>query len=186
MTLDSRMRGEFYKRQNSPYSAYRPLAKTIDIHLVSNFNFMKNIAILSILFLSVLTAGVKNNYILIEYVGDGSKPISATYISTKPLPHSEQITTIGYSDFPTNYIVSNNEFLLVKKQIISTSRKTFEKKDYNGVKITIRENNSIVSYFITQKNSNSLFLKINTYLKQDKRNKDLILQLKCFIKTRFF
>jgi hypothetical protein len=147
---------------------------------------VKNIAILSILFISLLTGRVKNDYISIEYIGDGSKPINVTYISTKPLPYSEETTTVVYSDLPENYIVNNNEFLSIKKQIISTSRKTFEKKDYNGVKISIRENNTIASYFITQKNSNSLFPKINTYLKHHKRNEALIYQLKCFIRTRFF
>ena len=147
---------------------------------------MKSIAILSILFFSLLTDRVKNDYISIEYVGDGSKPLNATYISTKPLLSAEQVVTIGYSDFPINYIVSNNELLVIKKQIISTSRKTFEKKDYNGVKITIRENNAVVSYFIVQKNANTLFPKINTYLKHHKRNEALILQLKAFIRTGFF
>ena len=158
----------------------------MDIHLVFNFNFVKNIAILSILFFSLLTYRVKSDYISIEYFGDGSAPIAVTYISTKPLPDSEQITTVGYSGLPMNYIVNKDEFLVIKKQIISTPKKTFEKKDYNGVKITIRENNSTVTYFVTQKNSNSLFPKINTYLKHHKRNEALIYQLKCFIRTRFF
>jgi len=147
---------------------------------------MKNIVILSLLFSSMFTNKAKNDYISIEYVGDGSKPINATYISIKPIPHTEQNMSIVYSDLPINYLVNNSEFHLIKKQIISAPKKTFEEKVYNGVEIRLHENNSNFSYFINQKNSNSLFTRINTYLKFDKQNEDLILQLKCFIRTKFF
>lgn len=138
---------------------------------------MKNITLISMIFFSLLTNAEKNDYIRIEYAGDADKPMKVIYISKKPIPDSEQVMTIEYDLAPFNYIVYNNEFLFIKKAINSTLKKTFEEKDYNGFKITFRENDSLVSYFITRKNSNSLFLKINTYLKSHQRNKSLILAL---------
>jgi hypothetical protein len=135
---------------------------------------MKNIVVLSFVFFIALTNGVKNDYIRIEYAGNTDKLMTAVYISKKPIPRPEMIMTIPYDDLPENYIVYNKEFLFIKKAINSTTKKASEEKDYNGFKITIRENNALDSCFITRQNSNSLFLKINAYLKNNKRNKDLI------------
>jgi hypothetical protein len=129
---------------------------------------------MSIVVFSLFISRVKNDYIRIEYAGDTNKPMNVIYISKKPIPRSEQIMTIEYSFLPYNYIVNDEEYLFVKKTVNSTIHKTFEEKDYNGFKITIRENNHLDSCFITRKNSDSLFLKVDAYLKNHKRNKDLI------------
>ncbi len=122
----------------------------------------------------LITDGIKNDYIRFEYVGSANKQMHVIYISKKPISHSDQIITIESDDMTFNYIVYNNEYLFIKKAINSTAHKIFEEKDNNGFKITFREKDSLVSYFITRKNSNSLFLKANAYLKHRKKNKDLI------------
>jgi hypothetical protein len=135
------------------------------------------LAILSVLFFSQLNNRVENDYIQIEYVGDSNHPMPVIWISKKPIPWSERIVTIEYDMPGGNYLVHNNEFVFIKNTITSTTHKTFEEKDYNGFKITLHENDSLVSYFITRKNSNLLFFKANAYLKSDQRNKELILAL---------
>ena len=136
---------------------------------------MKNLIVVSMIFLFYLTKGVTNDYIRIEYVGSANKPMNVIFISKKPIVDSDMVTTIPYDFIPLNYIVYNDEFLSIKNSISSTPRKKFQENDYNGFKITIHIDNCDVAYFITRENSNSLFLKTNIYLNQHKnRNKALI------------
>ncbi len=136
----------------------------------------------------MLINGTKSNYISFEYIGPGSVPMHVVYISTKPIPSSEQVISVSYSFFPINYIVNNNEFAYIKELINSTRKKDFDTTDYsgNGFKTTISENNTLVTYFITRKNSDSLFLKANAYLKQDTSNKDLIFRLEILRRTNVY
>jgi len=139
---------------------------------------MKNLVLLSIISFLLITDGVRNDYIRIEYVGNVDKTMRVLWISKKKLPVSERIVTVEYDQYGLNCIVNNDEFLYIKKTINSTKHKTFEKKDYNGFKITICENDTDICYFISRGNSNTLFLKANAYLKHQKRNKELIYELK--------
>jgi hypothetical protein len=124
-----------------------------------------------------MTDGVTNDYIRIEYIGNSDKPMRVLWISKNPLPHSEQIVTVEADDHGYNCVVRNDEFLFIKKTIDSTTHQLFEEKDHNGFKITIHENDADIYYFITRKNSTSLFLKTSAYLRQQKENKKLIDEL---------
>jgi hypothetical protein len=134
------------------------------VHLVFKFN-MKNLVILSIISVFFMIDGLTNDYIRIEYMGNSLKPMRVLWISKNPMPRSEKIITVVSDSYGYNGIVSNDEFLFIKKTINSTVHKPVEKKDHNGFKITIHENDADVYYFITRKNSDSLFFKTSAYLK---------------------
>lgn len=138
---------------------------------------MKYVILFSFIFFPPTWNKEKNDFISFEYVGNANKPMRVAYISKKPLADSELKVTLEYNDGPENYIVYNNEFIFINKAINASSKKTFDVKDYNGFKINIRENNFLRYYFISRKNSSLLFLKINNYLKHNKRNKVLIYSL---------
>jgi hypothetical protein len=145
---------------------------------------MKSLLTLSIVFLCYLTQGLKNDYIRIEYVGSADKPMPVIFISKKPIPNSEQVITIEYDFMTYNYIVNNNEFMFIENTVDSTSHKMFQKKDYNGFKITVRKNNISDAYFITRKNSNSLFLKANACLSILKRKNEKLIHAITLQRTR--
>jgi hypothetical protein len=131
---------------------------------------MKNLVVLSIIFMFFMTDGATNDYIRIEYVGDSDQPMRVLWISKKPLIRSEQIVTV-YDTPGYDCIVRDDEFLFIEKAIDSTTHKSFENKDYNGFKITIHENDTDTYYFISRKNSTSLFLKTSAYLEPGKKIK---------------
>ena len=139
--------------------------------------FKTYIAILSILFFSLFINGAKNDYIRIEYIGNSDKPMRVLWISKTLLPDSEQIVTVFGDSHGYNCVVRNDEFVFIKKAINPTVHKSFEEKDHNGFKITIHKNDTDICYFITRKNSTSLFLKMSAYLKHRKENKKLIYEL---------
>jgi hypothetical protein len=136
---------------------------------------MKNFIILSVISLLFSHQGSKIDYIRFEYVGSADKPMSVIYISESMLPDSDRVITIEYDYWTRDYVVSNNEFQFIERSIKSTTHKMFEEVDNNGFKITIRKNDTAVAYFITRKNSNALFPKVNRYLSRRKEiNKELI------------
>ena len=130
------------------------------------------------IFWCLLPNGAKNDYIRFEYIGNADKSMQVVYISTKPIPDSEQVITVDYDVPGGDHLVKDHEFLFIKKSINSVEHKSSEKKDYNGFKITFRENDAYSSLFIRRKNSNSMFSKIINYLMQNNvRNNDLIDEL---------
>jgi hypothetical protein len=138
---------------------------------------MKSLVILSTIFMFLMTGGVTNDFIRIEYEGNSFKPMRILWISKKPLLRSEQIVTVDTDSPGYDCVVNEDEFLFIEKAIDSTTHKLFEEKDHNGFKITIHENDADIYYFITRKNSTSLFLKMSAYLEPREENKKLIYEL---------
>jgi hypothetical protein len=134
---------------------------------------MKLILLLSTIFSFFLIKEKNIDSISVEYLGDSDKPIRVIYISTDTVPYSQRVVTVDYDDLPINFIVDKNEFNLIKSSINTTEKKKFEKSDSHGAKITVREGVSVTSYYITRKNYNVFFLKIDSLVNQEK-NKDLI------------
>jgi|SRR6185312_10454313 len=122
---------------------------------------------------SSLTAD-KNTYISFEYAGNADKPMAVVYLIKKPLIDSEWNRTIEYSGSVYNFAVNTQDYLFMKKLVYSSQKKVFKESDYNGFKITIQEKDTLISYWITRKESNSFFDRLIAYLKANKRSKDLI------------
>ncbi len=139
---------------------------------------MKIVAILFIVFSSLFTHKVKRDYISFECAGPVDRVWkNVIYLSKEPISSSEQVVGFDYSPSPLNYIISDKGFTFIANTINSVSKSKFNGKDSTGIIVKMRKNNTIISYFITMSDANSMFENIVSYLEKQHGDKDLIMDI---------
>lgn len=138
---------------------------------------MKILALLSLVFSSLLAYGSKIDYISFECVGVNAKSFKVIFISKRPIPKSELVGSFDYSPQRFDYVISYKDFLFIEKKISSTIKQRFQERNDNGILVNIRKNNIVTSYFISEAAGIPMLKNMKAYLNYKKDNKNLIADL---------